>query len=52
MEFVLLLILIDLVLYLITKWRIFYWIACILIIGWLSAIAFAIGTMIGMLNIF
>lgn len=46
------LLLIDLLLYFITKWRIFYWIACILIIGWLAGLAFTIGTIIGMLNIF
>ena len=39
--------LIDLLCYYFTKWRIFYWIAVVMIIGYLSAIAFSIGTLIG-----
>lgn len=38
-----LLLLIDLLLYYITKWRIFYWIAVVMIIGCLSAVVFLIG---------
>ena len=41
------LLLIDLLLYYFTKCRIFYWIAAIMIICYLSAIAFSIGTLIG-----
>lgn len=38
-----LLLLIDLLLYCLTKWRIFYWIAVIMIVCYLSALAFVIG---------
>ena len=41
------LLLIDLLCYYFTKWRIFYWIAAIMIICYLSVIAFSIGTLIG-----
>lgn len=43
------LLLIDLLLYYITKWKIFYWIAVIMIIVWLSAGAFTIGMLISTL---
>ena len=41
------LLLIDLLFYYFTKCRIFYWIAVVMIICYLSAIAFSIGTLIG-----
>ena len=41
------LLLIDLLCYYFTKWRIFYWIAVVLIISYLAALAFAIGMYIG-----
>lgn len=37
------LLLIDLLLYYITDWKIFYWLAYIMIISYLSALAFVIG---------
>ena len=39
--------LIDLLLYYLTKWRIFYWIAVVMIIGYLAILAFVIGMYIG-----
>ena len=42
-----LLLLIDLLCYYFTKWRIFYWIAVVLIIGYLATLAFVIGMYIG-----
>ena len=41
------LLLIDLLFYYFTKCRIFYWIAVIMVICYLSGIAFLIGTLIG-----
>ena len=41
------LLLIDLLCYYFTKWRIFYWIAVVMIISYLAALAFAIGMYIG-----
>ena len=41
------LLLIDLLCYYFTKWRIFYWIAVVWIIGYLATLAFAIGMYIG-----
>ena len=38
-----LILLIDLLLYYITDWKIFYWLAYIMIISYLSALAFVIG---------
>ena len=35
--------LIDLLLYYFTKWRIFYWIAVVMVIGYLATLAFVIG---------
>ena len=39
--------LIDLLCYYFTKWRIFYWIAVVMIIGYLATLAFVIGMYIG-----
>ena len=44
------LLLIDLLCYYFTKWRIFYWIAVGLIIGYLAAIAFVIGMYIPLIS--
>ena len=41
------LLLIDLLCYYFTKWGIFYWIAVVMVICYLAAIAFSIGTLIG-----
>ena len=41
------LILISILLYIITNWRLFYWLSAIMIICYLAAIAFSIGTLIG-----
>ena len=41
------LLLIDLLCYYFTKWRIFYWIAVVMIISYLSVLAFVIGMYIG-----
>ena len=46
----LLVLLVDLGLYYFTKARLFYWIAVAMIIGYLSAVAFAIGMYIGILR--
>ena len=42
-----LLLLIDLLCYYFTKWRIFYWIAVVMIISYLAILAFVIGMYIG-----
>ena len=42
-----LLLLIDLLCYYFTKWRIFYWIAVVMIISYLAILAFGIGMYIG-----
>ena len=39
--------LIDLLCYYFTKWRIFYWIAVVMIISYLAILAFVIGMYIG-----
>ena len=39
--------LIDLLCYYFTKWRIFYWIAVVMVVGYLAILAFAIGMYIG-----
>ena len=44
------LLLIDLLCYYFTKWRIFYWIAVVIIIGDLAALAFAIGMSIPLIS--
>ena len=44
------LLLIDLLFYYFTKWRIFYWIAVVLIIGYLAALAFVIGMYIPLIS--
>lgn len=44
------LLLIDLLLYFITKCRLFYWIAVVMIIGYLSALAFVIGMYIPLIR--
>ena len=44
------LLLIDLLLYYFTKWRIFYWIAVVLIIGYLATLAFVIGMYIPLIS--
>ena len=41
------LLLIDLFCYYFTKWRIFYWIAVVMIISYLAILAFVIGMYIG-----
>ena len=41
------LLLIDLLCYYFTKWRIFYWIAVVMIISYLAILAFVIGMYIG-----
>ena len=41
------LLLIDLLCYYFTKWRIFYWIAVVMVIGYLAILAFLIGMYIG-----
>ena len=45
-----LLLLIDLLCYYFTKWRIFYWIAVVMIIGYLAILAFAIGMYIPLIS--
>ena len=42
-----LLLLIDLLCYYFTKWRVFYWIAVVWIIGYLAILAFLIGMYFG-----
>ena len=44
------LLLIDLLCYYFTKWRIFYWIAVFIIIGYLAALAFVIGMYIPLIS--
>lgn len=44
------LLLIDLLLYYITKARVFYWIAVVMIIGYLSSLAFIIGMYLPIIN--
>ena len=44
------LLLIDLLFYFITKARVFYWIAFVMIITYLSLIAFSIGTLISIFS--
>ena len=44
------LLLIDLLCYYFTKWRIFYWIAVVMIISYLAALAFAIGMSIQLIS--
>ena len=43
------LILISILLYIITNWRLFYWLSAIMIICYLAAIAFSIGTLISII---
>ena len=47
---IMLLLLIDLLCYYFTKWRIFYWIAVVLIIGYLAILAFVIGMYIPLIS--
>ena len=41
-----LILLIDLLLYYITNWKIFYYIAWLIIVGWFSVLAFGLGVFI------
>ena len=44
------LLLIDLLLYYFTKWRIFYWIAVVMVISYLAVLAFVIGMYIPLIS--
>ena len=48
-----LLLMIDILLYYITNWKIFYWFGWIIVIGWLSTLAFILGAFISVyINLF
>ena len=38
-----LLLIIDILLYYITNWKLFYWFGWFIVVGWLSALAFTLG---------
>ena len=47
------LLMIDILLYYITNWKIFYWVGWIIVVGWLSVLAFTLGTFISVyINLF
>ena len=47
------LLMIDILLYYITNWKLFYWFGWFIVIGWLSALAFILGTFISVyINLF
>ena len=48
-----LLLMIDILLYYITNWKIFYWFGWFIVVFWLSALAFTLGTFISVyINLF
>ena len=48
-----LLLMIDILFYYITNWKIFYWFGWIIVVCWLSVLAFTLGTFISVyINLF